>query len=171
MTQVYSRGNPDLTAAVGPARPDGLFEMAEAVLGRLRSVAVGAGVQLPVKQVIYPSQVPVDCDQVSVLLQGWAPHVQAGVFMSCQTFKWAAILQVAITRCSPGGPDKRGKLPTAEAMTDAARIASKDATLLQNLVATFEEIGPEITLLVQPPDGGFQTVELTVTLTAFGSLD
>lgn len=168
---MYSRGNPDLTASVGPARLDSLFDMAQAILERLRMVAKGAGVALPGRQVIYPSAIPTDCEQVAVLLTGWSPHVVWDGYVNCQTFKWAGNFQVTITRCSPGTPDKRGKIPDAATMTDAARVASVDAGLLQQLVATFAEIGPEMSLIVSSPEAGLQSVELTVSLTTFGSLD
>lgn len=167
---IYSRGaNPDQTLDVIAGRPMSLYAMAEELLARINTVAVQLGVDLPTRQVIYPSPIPIDCAQVSVLMSGWTPHQGWDGYVGCQRFKWAGLFSVVITRDTPAVPTKTGRLPGAALMTSAAEIASQDADVMVALVQTLEELGPEMTLTTGAPEGGFQSVELNIAVTAFGS--
>lgn len=166
MSVIYSRsGTPSEVTGLS------LFEMGKQILERIQTIAVTLGVDLPERQIIYPSPVPVDCAQVAVVLLGWQPTVQSDAYVNCQTFKWAGNFAVQITRCTPAVSRKRNELPAAVDMIEAGRIASDDSDILVELVRSFAEIGPEMGLALAAPDGGFQTVQLTVSLPAYGGLD
>lgn len=166
MSIVYSRAGSaaDVTGLT-------LFEMGEQILERMQGIAATLGIDLPVRQIIYPSPVPVDCAQVAVVLLGWQPTVQQDNYVGCQQFKWAGNFAVQITRCTPAVSRKRNEAPAAADMIEAGRIASDDSDILVELVRSFSEIGPEMALQLAAPDGGFQTVQLTVSLPAYGGLD
>jgi hypothetical protein len=148
-----------------------LFNMAEAVMERLRGCAANEGVKLPPRQVIYMSPIPADCEQVAVLFNGWTPDRTWEITIHCNAFRWLAGFSVIITRCTPAMPSKKGLPPTPGEMMEAAKIASTDAELLQCLVNTMDEIGAELSIITQAPQGGFQTVELDISLPVFGALE
>lgn len=168
---VYSRGqNPDYTVSPGP-RLVTLATMAEEILLRLNQVAMQAGVTLPTRQFVYPGAVPVDCEQVVVLMAGWVGDPAQQGMTTCMNFRWCGQFGILITRCTPAIPTRSAAAPSDSQMAAAGELASSDAELLLALVATFGEIGPEAALLTPEPQGGFQSVVLNVTLPAFGGLD
>jgi hypothetical protein len=170
---LYSRNdNPDLTS--GPAQPRlaTLMSMCQEILGRLGTLAVGRGIILPVRQFIYMTAVPVDCEQVAVMFGGWVGDPPAGGMTSCFNFRWCAQIGVALARCTPAVPPRGStSAPPVDKMNAAAQIASDDAELLIELVSTFGEVGADLTLSTPEPEGGYQAVLLTCTLPAFGGLD
>lgn len=165
MSIIYSRSGtpPEVTGLT-------LFEMGKQILDRMNGIAADLGVPLPERQIIYPSPVPVDCAQVAVVLLGWQPTVVSDGYVGCQSFKWAGNFAVQITRCTPAVSRRRNELPAPDDMIEAGRIASDDSDILVELVRSFTEIGPEMALQLAAPDGGFQTVQLTVSLPAYGGL-
>ncbi len=168
---VYSLGpsNPDLTQD-GTPMVGGLYEMAQELLSRIVDSAARLGTALPERRFVYASPVPADCPQVCVLMIGWTPTVVWDNFISCQTFKWAGQFSLVITRKCPALPGREGQAPPAASMNASGRISSDDADILVGVVQGLGEIGPEMTLLVGAPEGGLQSVELTVTLPVFGGL-
>lgn len=174
MTEViYSRGqNPDYT--LGPVQPRlvTLMSMAQEVLARLRNSAADMGVTLPPRQFVYPTTVPIDCEQVVVVFGGWVGDPAQDGMANCLRFRWCAQIGVAIARCTPALPTRgSSSAPPVEKMNAAAQLASDDAELLIHLVSTFGEIGADTSLTTPEPEGAFQTVQLQVTLPAFGGLD
>lgn len=168
---IYSRGNPDLTLAKSQPRLVTLMSMAQEVLVRLNNAAAGLGMTLPSRQLIYPSAVPADCEQVTVLIGGWQNEPAADGLQICQTFRWCAQMGILISRCSPATPGSRGEAPTVDQVMRSAQLASDDAELLLALIGGFGEIGADIQLSTPEPEGGFQAVLLNVVLPAFGGLD
>lgn len=170
---LYSRGeNPDYTTGVIQPRTATLMTMAQEVLVRLRNSAAERGVTLPVRQFIYPTSVPIDCEQVAVMFGGWVGDPLEVGMTACLRFRWCAQIGVAIGRCTPAMPSRGStSAPPVERMNAAAQMASDDAELLIHLVSTFGEIGSDLILTTPEPDGGFQAVMLQVTLPAFGGLD
>jgi hypothetical protein len=146
--------------------------MAQEVLARLRNSAVELGVTLPTRQFIYPTGVPIDCEQVAVVFGGWViDPPQEGMTM-CMRFRWCAQIGIAIGRCTPAVPTRGStSAPPMDRMMAAAQISSADAELLIHTVSTFGEIGADLSLTTPEPEGGFQAVQLQVTLPAFGGLD
>ena len=150
--------------------PDGAYVMAQEILKRMNTIARGRGITLPDRQVIYPASIPVDCAQVAIMLLGWSPtSTTEGYSSGCHLFKWAANLSILIIRESPAVPTKRAA-PAAEAMNEAGVIASNDSDILVDLVNTFAEIGPEFSLVAAAPEGGYQGVQLEISLPQVGGL-
>lgn len=151
---------------------DTLSGMGEALLDIVRAAAVSKGVQLPGRQMVYMAPVPADCEQVGVLFNGWTPTPAPDGPMVCTTFRWIAGYSVLITRCTPAVPrgPKGKQTVSAEAMIEAARIASADAEVMLATLQRLGEIGPDVSVVTQAPSGGMQTVELNVQLLPAGSL-
>lgn len=170
---IYTRAgdlNPDYIAA--PAiRVATLMTMATEILVRLNQLAAGVGLDLPTRQFVYPTTVPADCEQVVVVIGGWGLSPVPSGMTDCLTAKWVGQFGVGITRCTPAIPSKNIPTPSVAKMNEAAQISSDDAELLLQLVSVLGEMGPETAVLTQEPEGGFQSVTLTVSLPAFGGLD
>lgn len=162
--------NPDLTANAYGRSFNNLYAMAEELMTRVTDAAARLAVSLPSRKVIYMSPVPVDCAQVTVCIIGWIPTHHSDGYINCQTFKWAGHFSVIITRVTCAVPGRDGQAPKAELMKQAAEQASDDADVMVALVQGLEEIGPEISLITGAPEGGFQSVELSITVPAFGGM-
>jgi len=150
---------------------DGAYAMASEILARMNTIALRRQVTLPERQVIYPASIPTDCEQVAIMFTGWQPTVTVENYGGgCIRFKWAANFAITIIRCSPAVMDKRNKLPGPAAMNASGLIASNDSDILVDLTNTFAEIGPEFSLVAAAPEGGFQGVQLTVSIPQAGGL-
>lgn len=169
MTVIYSQGTPDLTATF-PPRATTLMEMAQEILARVRQLAVQMGLTLPTRQFVHLAAVPVDCEQVAVLIGGWTPQPAWSGLEACQNFRWCGQFAVLVSRCTPAIPNNRGDPPTVEKMNRAAVIASDDAELLLQLVGGLGEVGGDLLLNTPEAEGGFQTTVLNVTVPQFGGL-
>jgi hypothetical protein len=165
------RGQPtQLTAPMPDTRT--LVLMAQDLMTRTLSCFTGKGVVPPTRQVIYMAPIPADCEQVAVMFSGWTPMPPWVDLTHCDIYRWVANFSVIITRCTPANWTKGGKvLPDPEQMLRAAEIASADAEVLLCLVASVDEIGPAVQILTPSPQGGMQTVELTIEIPAVGGLD
>jgi hypothetical protein len=183
MAMTYSRPDPFLAEqkaaealqTVGAAtdtRPASLSDIGEAMLDLVRSAALAKGVQLPARQSAYMAPIPADCEQVAVLMTGWNPTPAPEGPTVCMPFRWLAGCSVIITRCTPAIPGKGGALKTVpmEKMTEALRLASADAEVLLEVVNRLDEIGSDLSVVINPPSGGLQTTELNVQLLPTGSL-
>lgn len=156
-------------AALPTTEPDTLAEMGEVLLDICRSAAVAKGVTLPARQVVYMTQIPADCEQVAVIFSGWSPYPVPEGPTICLPFRWQAGFSVVITRCTPA-VQKAKAPPSPEKMLEAAKLASRDSEVLLEVVNRLNEIGSDVGIVTQAPQGGFQTTELTVTLMSVGSL-
>jgi hypothetical protein len=135
---------------------------------------VAKGVPLPGRQSVYMAPIPADCEQVAVLFTGWnlTPPPEGPVV--CLPGRWMGSYSAIITRCTPAMPQQtRGRAattaPEPAKMTEAARMASRDAEVFLETLTRLDEIGAEVSIVTNPPSGGFQTVELNVQLLAVGS--
>ena len=167
--------DPDRDEAALDRPPATLSDMAERLLDVLRAAAVARGVLLPGRQAVYMAPIPADCEQAAVLFTGWNPTPQPDGPTVCMPWRWMAPMSVIITRCTPAMPiATRGKAttaaPPAEKMTAAARIASADSEVMLEVLNRLDEIGADVSVVANPPSGGFQTVELNVQLLPTGSL-
>ena len=164
-----------LLADAGPLpptqRPDTLYAMGEAMLHRVQACALELGLTLPERQVIYMSPIPADCEQVAVLFNGWSADQNWETTIHCNAFRWIAGFSVVVTRCTPAMPSKKGATPTPDQMMAAAKLASDDAELMLCVLSTVDEIGTGLGVVTQAPQGGYQSVELDVSIAAFGSLE
>jgi hypothetical protein len=169
---VYQRrgGGPRIVEPLPDPRT--LVLMAQDLMARLQSCFMTQGVVPPTRQVVYMSPIPADCEQVAVLFAGWSPLPPWDTLTNCDSFRWVANFSVIITRCTPAIGTKSGKVaPTPDVMLQAAQIASQDAEVLLCLVSTIGEIGADLNVNTPAPQGGMQTVELTVQVPAVGALD
>lgn len=166
---IYTKGNPDLTMA--PPRVTTLLTMGQELLTRINACAADAGIELPSRQIVYPSAVPADCEQVSVLFGGWSVYPPMQEMSVCLSIRWCAQFGIMVSRCTPAVPGRTSSAPTMDRMTAAAQMASDDAELMLALLSTFDEVGADLNVSTPEPQGGYQAVLLTVTLPAFGGLD
>lgn len=145
-----------------------LAGMAHGILQRLQGVARQAGVDLPSRQVIYPTTVPLDCAQVAVVFNGWQAEPQGEGLINCFNAVWAARIGVGITRPCAAIPKRDGQPPSPEAMITMAQQASDDAELLLQLLQTLPAFGADVLIETGPPEGALQTTTLSVVVAAFG---
>ena len=146
-----------------------LMSMGQEILDRTVSCLVQQGLTVPTRQLVYVSPIATDCEQVVVLFSGWSPQPPWNGLAACSDFRWCGQFTIGITRCTPAMPGNRAA-PTVGAMEAAAQIASADAEALLLLASSFEEVGSELAVMTPGPEGGFQTVALSVMLPAFGGL-
>lgn len=167
---VYSRGTPDYTMNTAPNPVITLYDMAQILLNRTRQAFESRGVLLPGRQLIYLSPIPADCEQLAVLISGWAPNPPWEGITNCQSVKWCGVFDVVLTRNTPALP-KGNKAPTVEQMNRAAQIGSEDAECLLQMVQGMAEIGDDFQLEMQAPQGAYQTSGVHLILPAYGALE
>lgn len=144
-----------------------LAGMAHGILQRLNSAARQMGVDLPARQVIYPTTVPLDCAQVAVVFNGWQAEPQGDGLINCFNAVWAARMGVGITRPCAAIPQRSGQPPTPESMIAMAQQASDDAELLLSLLQQLPAFGADVMVETGPPEGALQTTTLSVVVAAF----
>lgn len=173
MTIVYTRRGvtPDYSMDTAPDPSISLYEMAEILLNRTRQSFESQGVLLPTRQIIYPSPIPVDCEQLAVLMAGWVPQPPWEGVVSCQAVKWCGAFTIVLSRVTPAMPKSANRAPGAEQMNSAARIASEDSGCLLDVARGLGEIGPDFSLETGSPQGGFQTCAMNIQVPAFGGLE
>jgi hypothetical protein len=168
---LFTRGTPELTLSLLPRAEVTLYQMAEVLLDRTRQAFTQRGVSLPSRQLIYMPPLPVDCEQVAVLIGGWVPLPPWDSLVSCQTARWCGSLDVVVSRASPAVPKGARSAPTAEQMNAAAQIASEDAEALLGMVRGLGEIGAEFLFATNPAQGAYQTTVVQMQIPAFGGLE
>lgn len=165
--------DPDLDEALLNRPPMTLSDIGETLLDLVRMAALAKGVALPDRQIVYPAPIPADCEQVAVLFTGWNPTPPPEGPTVCKPWRWMAPMSVIITRCTPAMPVKRGAktlAPEPGAMIEAARLASADSEVFLEVLNRLDEVGGDVGVVVNAPEGGFQTVELNVQMLPTGSL-
>lgn len=168
--KLNKQGAPSLFLTPDPST-ETLFHMAENLLERVKACALQHGVVLPSRQLVYLSPIPADCEQVAVLFDGWSADQTWDITLHCNAFRWMGGFSVVITRCTPALPGRKGTAPGVDQMREAALLASRDADVLTCVVTSLDEIGPEMQIMTQAPNGGFQTTELDIRMPAYGSLE
>jgi len=147
-------------------------KMMQGVLDRVVSIYQSYGAPLPDRQYWTMGAPAVDCAQVVVsFVQMYLgpPGDEANAPQRCNTVR-TAVINVGVSRPIPV-VGVNGKPPTAAKIQDGAEISAVDAWILMaslNLLDQWEEnsfgLGVIATLNVPEPQGGFQTVNLQVTL-------
>lgn len=171
MTETVYRRGPVVPREVLPDLRT-LVLMGQDLMQRVLSCFTEQGVTPPDRQIVYMAPIPVDCEQVAVLFSGWEAWPPWDGLTHCDLYRWVANFSISISRCTPAvSVGKRTTAPSAELMLSAAQIASADAEVLLCVVASVDEIGPQLELLTPAPQGGFQTVELSFQVPAVGGLD
>jgi hypothetical protein len=169
--QYVRKGTPDYTISQYTPRNDvTLYEMAENLLQRTVQAFAERGVSLPSRQIVYIAPLPVDCEQVAILISDWVPDPPPIGLTSCQDFRWCGVFDIVVSRISPAIP-KGNKAPTAEQMSASAKIAADDAECVLAVIRGLSEIGPQFSFNVGAPQGGFQTVVCNVEIPAVGGLE
>lgn len=161
---------------------DSISMAAEAVLMSIIDVAAVNDVELPSRQIIYTGTVPKDCEQVAVSVStygfGRPGDPMSGPSGSQCWLPGVVTITAEITRCVPEnnkvtapGRYSTGivNLPTSVAMEDHARTVMRDMMLLLeagNVASNYpyESAGSEASVLVADPDGGYQSVFLSLTI-------
>jgi hypothetical protein len=149
-----------------------LRDMMEGVLGRVQSVFQSYNVELPARQYWMMGTPAIDCEQLVVYFQQLylgPPGAQVGEPQRCHVPR-SATITVALSRATPIA-QQNGRPPSPERIEAASEVLAIDSWVLMesiNLLDMWDDAGygPGViaTLDVTPPEGGFQTTNLTVTL-------
>lgn len=151
---------------LAPDTHDDLYDLAVFILAKIQEIFAREGVDLPDRQYVTSGQPAQDCEQVTVAFQQMyigPPGDEASAPQRCDGPR-SATFQIAITRCISVG-DKRGNPPTAAQLQADARRLMRDATILMNSVNELDDyLGVIVTLEATDPEGGMQSVVMSVTL-------
>jgi hypothetical protein len=128
---------------------------------------VAKGVTLPARQMVYPAPIPADCEQVAVLFTGWnVTPIQDGRHDHLPALALDRALLGDHHPLHPGDP-RQGPEPGPEARrTEPDGRGGQDRQRrLRGLLEAMNrlgEVGSDVSLVANPPSGGYQTVELNV---------
>lgn len=141
------------------------------VLETTVDVFESAGVPIPEKRYWTAGEAVFDCEQVVVSLnQGYLgrPGDEATEPRLCHEPR-SAVLDISVVRCVPTGNGTKG--PSSRQLQDAAEFTAVDSWLLLDSINQYDEWHPGIrglgvvaTVTIPPPQGGFQAVNMTLTL-------
>lgn len=149
-----------------------IVDFLDNVLQRVVDTFESAHVPLPARQYWTVGQAAIDCEQLVItLIQIYLgpPGDQASSPQRCNVPR-TAVMSVTIAREIPV-VGQNGRPPSAEKISQAAQISAIDAyTLMQaiNLLDVWEDggfgLGVIATADIAEPQGGFQTVNLQLTM-------
>lgn len=144
----------------------------DGVLDRIVSIFQSYNVPLPTRQYWTLGEQAIDCEQLVVTfiqLYLGAPGDQASTPQRC-TVPRSAVMTVSLSRQIPT-VGQNGKPPAAEKIEQAAYISAVDAWVMMqsvNLLDMWEDggygVGVIATVDIPPPEGGFQTVNMQLTM-------
>ena len=149
-----------------------LRDMMSGVLERVENIFQSYNVSLPEKKYWMMGQPAIDCEQLVVsFLQMYLgpPGAQAGEPQRCNVPR-SATLNISIARATPI-VSQNGRPPAPEKIRAASEILAIDSWVLMQSINELDQwdstgygIGVIATLEVTPPEGGFQTTDLTITM-------
>lgn len=149
-----------------------LKEMMEGVLEKVQTVFQSYNVELPNRCYWTMGQPAVDCEQLVVyFLQMYlgAPGAQIGEPQRCNVPR-SATINIAISRATPI-VSSNGRPPSPEKIELASSIQAIDAWVLMQSINSLDQwdntgygLGVVATLEASPPEGGFQTTTMTITM-------
>jgi hypothetical protein len=149
-----------------------LRDMMEGVLGRVQNVFQSYNVELPARQYWTMGQPAVDCEQLVVFFQQLylgPPGSQVGEPQRCHVPR-SATITISIARATPI-VSQNGRPPSPERIEAASEVLAIDAWVLMESINQLDQwddtgygVGVIATLEVSPPEGGFQTTDMIVTL-------
>lgn len=149
-----------------------LRDMMSGVLERVETIFQSYNVNLPVRRYWTMGQPAIDCEQLVIsFVQMYLgpPGAQVGDPQRCHVPR-SATLNIQIARQTPI-VSQNGRPPSAQSIQIASETLAYDAWVLMesvNLLDQWDETGYGIgvlaTLESSPPEGGFQTTTLTVTM-------
>ena len=144
----------------------------DGVLDRIVTVFESFDVPLPDRKYFTVGQEAVDCEQLVVILSQiylGPPGDQAATPQRCHVPR-TAVLTISLSRAIPS-VGQNGRPPSAQTIQDASRISAVDAWVLMesvNVLDMWESAGYGVgviaTVDVPAPEGGFQTVNMQVTM-------
>lgn len=149
-----------------------VLNVMQGVLDRVVAIYESYGVPLPARRYWTMGQPATDCEQVVVsFIQMYlgAPGDEAADPQRCNVPR-SIVMQVSVSRAIPV-VGQTGRTPTSQKIQDGSEISAIDAWVLMasvNLLDQWEEngFGPGViaTLSSIEPQGGFQTLNLQVTM-------
>ena len=144
----------------------------DGVLERAVSVFQSYNVPLPTRQYWTVGEQAIDCEQlVLTFVQMYLgpPGDQASTPQRCHVVR-TAVMTLSLSRAIPT-VGQNGRPPSGDTIESAAQIAAVDAWVLMqsvNLFDMWEEggfgVGVIATVDVPPPEGGFQTINMQLTM-------
>ena len=149
-----------------------LRDMMAGVLERVQNVFQSYNVELPARRYWTMGLPAVDCEQLVVFFQQLylgAPGAQVGEPQRCHVPR-SATLTISIARETPI-VSQNGRPPAPERIEMASEVMAIDAWVLMesiNQLDMWDEsgygVGVVATLETSPPEGGFQTTSMVVTM-------
>lgn len=149
-----------------------LRDMMSGVLERVEAVFQSYNVELPKRRYWSMATPAVDCEQLVVYFQQMylgAPGSEVGEPQRCHVPR-SATVAVSISRATPI-VSQNGRPPAPQAIENASSIMAIDSWVLMESINQLDQwdetgygVGVIATLEVSPPEGGFQTTTLTITM-------
>lgn len=149
-----------------------LRDMMQGVLERVESVFQSYNVELPQRKYWTMAQPAVDCEQLVVYFQQLylgPPGAEVGEPQRCHVPR-SATITISIARATPI-VGQNGRPPAPDKIQAASEILAYDAWVLMQSINQLDQwdetgygVGVIATLQVTPPEGGFQTTDLTITM-------
>jgi hypothetical protein len=149
-----------------------IIALLDGVLQRVVSTFNSYNVPLPNRRYWTVGQQAVDCEQVVVMLVQiylGPPGDQAASPQRCNTAR-TAVMTVSISREIPT-VGQNGRPPSADKIEDAAKISAIDGYILMQSLNELDMwepggygVGVIATVDMPPPEGGFQTVNMQLTM-------
>jgi hypothetical protein len=149
-----------------------LRDMMDGILERVETVFQSYNVELPVRRYWAIGQPAIDCEQLVVsFLQMYlgAPGDEATSPQRCHVPR-SAVVTISIARAVPI-VSAGGRPPTPEKIQQSSATSAIDAWVLMDAVKLFDMwdgsgygLGVIATVEITPPEGGFQSVTMNLTL-------
>lgn len=149
-----------------------LRDMMAGVLERVQNVFQSYNVELPQRRYWTMAQPAVDCEQLVVFFQQMylgAPGAEVGEPQRCHVPR-SATITVSIARATPI-VSQNGRPPSPEKIEESSEVLAVDSWVLMEAINQLDQwddtgygVGVIATLQVGPPEGGFQTTDLTITM-------
>jgi hypothetical protein len=146
--------------------------MMQGVLERVQSVFQSYNVELPARQYWMMGQPAIDCEQLVVSFQQLflgPPGAQVGEPQRCHVPR-SATITIEISRATPI-TQQNGRPPSPDRIEAASGILAIDSWVLMETINQLDQwddtgygVGVIATLDVSPPEGGFQTTSMTITM-------
>lgn len=149
-----------------------LRDMMSGVLERVQSVFQSYNVELPRRRYWTMATPAVDCEQLVVYFQQMylgAPGAEVGEPQRCHVPR-SATVAISISRETPIA-NQNGRPPSPERIEQASEVMAIDSWVLMESINQLDQwddtgygVGVVATLDVSPPEGGFQTTTMLVTM-------
>jgi len=149
-----------------------LRDMMAGVLERVQSVFQSYNVELPRRRYWTMATPAVDCEQLVIYFQQMylgSPGAEVGEPQRCHVPR-SATITISISRETPI-VQQNGRPPAPERIEQASEVMAIDSWVLMESINQLDQwddtgygVGVVATLDVTPPEGGFQTTTMLVTM-------